>query len=259
MRKIVFYLTLICGLCLYFAGCAERFPSQYALEMPEIPEMWASLLGQPHWRIEWLDSGGQKQKTDILPGESAVIEPPTTWTNPVLAWPYWPEHNLIPGAFRPAGALFPFDADEQTLSLNWKAGPDAVFYWELALANKEGSSKLPGNFNWPRFRELFETDKLKEEVRNDPWLIDWRSVAEKTISSSFDQRRLVAKSCASITIPVSSGPWYGTSPFFRSLYFIKGETPAFPVYSDVTVWISREGILRCNEKAWIFTAWEAPR
>jgi hypothetical protein len=225
------------------------------------------LLGEPHWRIEWFDQNGQRRTADILPSKTYEIDLPATWTNPITAWPYWPGHNLIPGLFKPAGALFPFDVSDQkrsdggNLCLSWKAGHDTVFYHELALIC-DGGVKNPANFDWPRFRELFKSGVLNEAVCKDPWLIDWHFVAEKTMESSFDRRRLVPESVQSVNIPVTPGPWYGTSPFAEALIFSEDETPVFPVRSlasaggGVNVWLSAEGILRCSGKTWIFTAWE---
>jgi len=251
--KILTRLTVIVVLALQLTCCGDRSSDGYThtLKLPEIPETWSSLLGEPHWRVNWLDPDGKMQSKDILPGKTAEIEIPVTWTNPVTAWPFWPDHNLIPEFFKPAGALFPFDVSGKSLLLSWKSGPDTVFYWELAFANDDNILKIPSNFDWPRFRELFETGTLNEAVLKDPWLVDWRSVAEKTINSSFDRRRLVPQATESTAIPVSSGPWYGTSPFAEPLYFTEGEIPVFPVHSGVNVWISSEGILRCSGKTWV--------
>ena len=263
MKHIYFLnlrFTLALVFCLFHAGCGLDAPSGYALMLPQPPEAWVSLLGAPHWRLEWLDSGGNRRTADILPGETVKIELPVTWTNPVTAWPYWPAHGLIPGLFRPAGALFPFDVSGEDLCLSWEAGPDSIFYWELVLAsvNRQsdaGGEKTPANFDWPRFRELFEQDGLSESVRADPWLVDWRSAAEKTFDSTFDRRRLVPESVQSVEIPVPEGPWYGTSPFADPLFFPLETTPIFPVRPGVNVWFSAHGILRCNGKTWVFGEW----
>jgi hypothetical protein len=254
MRIIISILITV--FCLFFACCGNFLNSNFILELPQPPETWVSLLGEPNWRVEWLDPNGLKQKMDILPGKSMEIEILNTWINPVTAWPYWPAYNLTPGVFKPSGALFPFDVTGKSLHLSWKAGPDTVFYWELALAC-QNNSKSPVLFDWPRFRELFETDVLNEDVRKDPWLVDWSYVAEKTVSSSFDRRRLVPKKCESVNIPVSSGLWYGSSPFAEPLHFTENNFHSFPVINaNVDVWISTEGILRSNRKTWMFTAWD---
>jgi hypothetical protein len=254
MRIVISILAAVFSLFFFFF--LNILSSMFILELPQPPETWVSLLGEPNWRVEWLDSNGQKQKADVSPGKNLEIETLNTWINPVMAWPYWPLYSLAPGVFKPAGALFPFDVKGKSLHLNWKAGPDTVFYWELAHASQD-NAKSPVRFDWPRFRELFETDVLNEEVRKDPWLVDWSYVAEKTVSSSFDRRRLVPKARESIIIPVSSGPWYGASPFAEPLLFTEGESHSFPVINaNVDVWISAEGILRSNHKTWIFAAWE---
>jgi hypothetical protein len=242
-------------LALLLACCVDRFPSGYALEFPKAPEQWVSLLGEPCWLVEWFDPEGRRQTANVLPGGSLQIELPVTWANPVTARPYWPGLNLSAGLFMPAGALFPFDASGNRLRLSWRAGPDAVFYMELAReAAGQGSSKNPADFNWPGFRELFQSEVLNKEVRKDPWLVDWRLVAEKTVAGNFDRRRLVSQAAGLAEIPVSGGPWYGASPFADPLSFPEGQPQSFPVRPGLNVWICREGILRVSGKTHVFTA-----
>ena len=254
MKTIFFQFAVVLSACILLVSCGDSSP-KYAVVPPQPPKDWVLLLGEPNWRLEWLDSDGQRHLADILPGSRIEIELPPTWASPVTAWPYWPDKNLPVGLFRPCGAIFPFDVRGESLNLSWKAGPDTVFYWELAFANDQNALKIPANFDWPRFREFFETEALNEAVLKNPWLVDWRNVAEKTISSSFDRRRLVPQAAEQVTIPVSAGPWHGTSPFEEPLYFAEDESPAFPVRPGVNVWISNEGILRCSSKTWVFAAW----
>jgi hypothetical protein len=267
MKILLFKLLALFVVSLQIVCCRDFTPSRYVLTLPEPPGPWILLLGTPHWRLEWLDPGNQKQIMDILPGETGKtgkvgrdgrafeIEIPVTWANPVTAWPYWPEHNLSLGVFKPAGAIFPLDVSGENLCLSWEAGLDSVFYRELALANNENELKIPANFDWQRFRLLFEDDALNEAVREDRWLVNWSFVAERTINANFDRRRLVPEASESLSIPVSGGPWYGVSPFAGPLYFSEDETPVFPVRPGLNVWISNEGILRCNGKTWVFNEW----
>ena len=256
MKTNLFRLTTALALILQFAGCTDRFSSVYVLDLPEVPEPWRALLGEPFWRVEWFDSGGIKKMKDILPGIVLEIELPVTWANPVSAWPHWPEYNLIPGLFMPAGALYPFDAGGNRLHLSWETGPAAVFYRELALANMGNNSRIPAIFDWPRFRELLTGEAINSAVREDPWLVNWRSVAERTVSGTFDRRRLVPEAAEDKIIPVSAGFWFGNSPFSRPVFFREDELPVFPVRPGVNVWISAGGILRVNGDVWVFTAWE---
>jgi hypothetical protein len=118
--------------------------------------------------------------------------------------------------------------------------------------------RLPWNFDWPRFRLLFEDPSVNAEVRADPWLADWQSIAAKIVQSGFDKRRLIPEPRINLTIPfsnganngVSRGPWIGTSPFAAPLLFEAG--PVFPAHPAADTWVSREGILRCNTETWIF-------
>jgi len=253
MKNFNFKLTTVFVLVLQFVCCKELCPSKYVLNLPKPPEIWVSLLGEPSWRIEWFDPNGEKQMVELQSSSNPEVELPVTWTNPVIAWPYWPSHNLSPGIFMPAGALFPFDIEENTLNLSWEAGPDVVFYIELALANEQNLSKIPANFNWPRFRELFNNETLSMEVCEDPWLVNWRSVAEKTISGNFDKRRLVPEKTVSMNIPVPVGPWYGTSPFAKPLLFENNATVTFQTRPGINLWVSEDGILRVNGKIWVLS------
>jgi hypothetical protein len=255
--KPVAILAFACILTvLQLTGCSDRFPSSYVLELPGVPEPWVSLLGEPFWRVEWVDSNGRKQTADIQPGgglqTSIKIELPVTWASPVTAWPYWPGHNLTAGFFKPAGAMFPYDANGSRLRLSWEAGVDTIFYRELAYANEDNHSRIPANFDWPRFRELFEAETTNEAIREDPWLVNWRSVAERTVAGTFDRRRLVPEASIPLPIPVPSGPWYGTSPFAKPLFFKEGEPSIFPIRPGINIWVSAEGILRVNGNIWVF-------
>ena len=272
MKQLFFRLLIVLIVPLQMVCCRDFTPDRYVLALPEAPQPWVSLLGEPHWRLEWMGTDGQRQIADILPEQTSnrgfvEIELPVTWANPVMAWPYWPEHSLYPGLFMPAGALFPFDTVKELLNLSWKAGVNAAFYKELAVAassnaNGNNETRIPANFDWPRFQELFETEgTLNEFVQKDPWLVDWQSVAERTIASGFDRRRLVPQAVSSMAIPVHGGPWFGASPFADPLEFPQSETPVFPVRSGINVWISAKGILRYTKnegsgQAWVFMPWE---
>jgi len=173
------------------------------------------------------------------------ISLPQTWASAVSAFPFWPEKGIGPGIFKPAGAIFPYDASGGSLILSWQGGVDSVLYWELARAYG-----LPMNFNWPRFRRLFDDPSLNAEVRADPWLADWADIAAKIVKSGFDKRRLVPEARSALEVQVAPGPWIGVSPFSGPLIF--EATPVFSVRSTADTWVSKEGILRCNSKTWIF-------
>jgi len=253
MKTYFFKIAFVFAAAIQLICCGGSFPAKFKLELPEPPNPWISLLGNPYWHIEWLNPDGEKQAEDIPPGSGIVVEIPITWANPVTAWPFWPNHNLIPGHFKPAGALFPFDIDNNRLRLSWESGPDTIFYWELALANAGDMSKLPSNFDWSRFRNLFKDGTLKEEICIDPWVVDWRSFAKTTVNSTFYSNRLSPAEKKDLNIPVSSGTWYGSSPFAKPLYFAEDDPVIFEVRTGgVNVWISKEGILRVNGDSWVF-------
>ena len=258
-------LQIVTGLLV--TSCGDICPSGYTLELPAASDAWVSLLGEPYWQIEWYDSGGNKKTANHLPNDGSLeIELPVTITTPVTAWPHWPVYNLTPGLFKPAGALFPFDAKGSSLCLSWEAGVDAVFYKELTepagkeFINNSNYTKIPANFDWPRFRLLLKEEKINVSVRENPWLVNWQYVAEKTISGNFDSRRLVPETAKQTPVPFNiieqitnwTCLWYGTSPFDKPVSFAEGETPVFNIRSGINIWISQEGILRVNGNSWVF-------
>ncbi|MCL2230176.1 MAG: hypothetical protein FWC01_03710 [Treponema sp.] len=264
LTKIPLLAFALLASALLTASCGERFPSWYILELPQPPISWVSFLGEPSWMVEWVDPDGQKQIMLLepnLPAENGLqanslqINLPVTWASPVTAWPYWQHHNLIPGLFKPAGAIFPFDANGNRLKLTWEAGVDAVFFWELALANEGNYSRVPSNFDWPRFRDLFTPEILREEICEDPWLANWRSIAERTANGNFDRRRLVPEATEEIEIPVTARTWYGTSPFSKPIVFPENESSIFQIRPGINVWVSEEGILRAYGNVWILSTW----
>jgi hypothetical protein len=240
--------------------------SAYTLQFPAIPQTWEALLGAPEWRIEWLNGEGKKQTRLVQYGKKPEINPPETWTSPVTAWPYWPKRDIGIGVFRPAGAIVPFDVSGETIRLSWRGGVDAVLYGELGLAaggdprddvpSRATVPRLPQNFNWPRFRELFvEGSGINEDVRVDPWLADWQAIAAKIAQSGFDKRRLVPAARKQLSVAVGPGPWIGSSPFAEPL--LVEQPPLFPVREMATdTWVSAEGLLRCNKETWILLPWE---
>jgi hypothetical protein len=195
---------------------------------------------------------------DVQDGSKPEIELPVSWVSPVTAFPYWTNHSQIaPGVFKPAGALFPFDVDGGHLRLSWEAGADTVFYWELALANEGNYSRNPSNFDWLRFRELFTSGTtLAKAVREDRWLVDWRSAAEKTISSGFRTSYIKAEIPSPKTLPAAPGTWYGTSPFAKPLFFADDETPVFFFFSGVNLWFCSDWVLKGSGNTWLFIEWQ---
>jgi len=230
--------------------------SFYNLVLPDLPAHWEEILGEPHWRIEWVGGSGSWKAKEIFPGEKAPgISLIQEWVTPVLAWPFWPDRNLVPGTMQPSGALFPWDVSGRKLNLGWKGGVDAVFWKEIAASERvvtASDGRLPWYFDWMRFRELLESDNIPEAVRQDPWLADWRSIAQKTVQSGFDRRRIVSRSFTELSIPGFVGRWIGSSPFALpleaesdcSLYIKASDSP--------DTWVSAEGILKCSVSGYVF-------
>jgi hypothetical protein len=179
------------------------------------------------------------------------------WASPVLAFPYWPELGIAPGALRPAGGIFPFDAEDGRIRLSWRGGVAAWFYRELVRAGDGGNPlRGPQYFDWPRFRELLDSPALGDAVRLDPWLADWQSIARRTVQSGFDRRRIIPQAREDLPIALpQDGPWTGPSPFGEPVLGETGEIALFPVSGNVDTYVSAGGILRCTRGAWIWLPW----
>jgi hypothetical protein len=243
----------------FLSSCSQGpIRTTYSPELPQLPAAWETILGKPHWRLEWVDENGSWkvwEGKEGIPELSLMHE----WTSAALCWPFWPEKGLVPGLMYPGGALFPWDVSEGRLVLSWKAGVDALFWRELAQ-NEEaqkapGTPRLPWLFDWPRFRELMETDDIPLEIRENPWLADWSSIAGKTVESGFDRRRIKAAARTEIAIPCPGNLWTGSSPFVEPISVIPGEPLILLVRESPETWISASGLLRCQKGAWIFIPW----
>ncbi|GHV05844.1 hypothetical protein FACS189485_13450 [Spirochaetia bacterium] len=243
---------------LLFCGCGDSLgETRLVIEFPDLPPAWAEFFGPPQWRVEWINPAGIRESLETrAPGEGVEVNIHPTMASPVLAWPFWPARGLSPGIFRPAGAIFPFDAGRGYLHLSWQGGVDAFFYHALLreAASAPGTGvRVPQNFDWPRFRELFGDPGVSAEVRADPWIADLGDIAARVVKSGFDKRRFKPAPREKLQIPVSKGPWIGTSPFASPLFFEDG-IPVFLVRlgTESDTWYSAEGILRCAGKTWIF-------
>ena len=238
------------------AGCDSSSvrPSNRPI-LPVLPTSWGDLLGQPHWRYEWIDSGGVWQTWEGGPGtEPPEFSPPDEWTTPVLAWPFWPEWKLSPGMMRPAGALFPWDAAGGKIELSWIGGVEAFFWKELAAADrttKAAEGRLPWYFDWMRFKELLESADISESVRGDPWLADWKEIGRKTVKSGFDRRRIVGRKFSEVVIPELGGRWVGNSPFEPALEAPEEGPLTLQAADTPGVWVSPKGILKCSTSGWV--------
>ena len=133
---------------------------------------------------------------------------------------------------------------------------DAFFWKELAKNEDKqtgsGTPRLPWLFDWPRFRELMESENVPVEIRQNPWLADWNSIAERTVESGFDRRRIRAEVKVEISIPSPSNLWVPSSPFGEPINTIPGEALVLLVKDDPETWISKSGLIRSHKEAWIF-------
>jgi hypothetical protein len=229
--------------------------SSYRPVPPELPGRWNEILGEPRWRLEWIGEDGAWRKWEGETGGNVPgVSPFREWATPVLAWPFWPEKNLLPGMMRPSGAIFPWDVSGEGITLSWKGGVDAVFWKELAAAERvtdAAQGRLPWYLDWPRFRELLESGNIPEAVRLDPWLPDWKEIARKTVQSGFDRRRVVPRKLTEFPVPGVDGTWVGSSPFALPLRASPDTPLLLYVWGVPDTWVSSKGMLRCSTSGYV--------
>ena len=243
----------------FLAACKDGpILSSYQPVLPELPPHWKGILGEPHWRLEWIDENGIRKELEIAANrDTPGLTPIQEWSSPVLAWPFWPEWNLLPGIMRPAGAIFPWDIKSGAgkIILTWRGGVEAVFWKELAAAERTSQAaygRLPWYFDWPRFRELLESGSIAETVRDDLWLADWKEIGRKTVLSGFDRRRIVSKTFTEFSISNTGGRWIGSSPFAQPLESSPDGKLTLRVTDVPDSWVSTEGILKCSRAGYVF-------
>ena len=251
------------ALLVLLAAC-ENGPIRpsYRPVLPELPEHWKEILGEPHWRLEWIGGGGAWHERELSPGQAPPSIPlMPEWPTPVLAWPFWPGRELLPGMMRPAGAIFPWDACGDTFGLSWQGGVHALFWKELALAERpsapesaSAARRLPWYFDWPRFRELLESENIPEAVREDPWLADWKSIAGRTVQSGFDRRRIVSRKFTELSVPIPGlgGRWIGSSPFAQPLDATADGSLRLSITDTTDTWVSSGAVLKASSAGWVW-------
>jgi hypothetical protein len=255
------FWVLLPVLLTLMSGCedVQQIHSSYKPLPPALPDDWSDVLGEAHWRVEWIGEEGSWHKWEGKQGAGVPsINLFQTWTTPVFAWPFWPELGLDPGIMRPSGALFPWDTQGGDLCLSWKGGVDAVFWKELAAVGRQEGSKderFPWLFDWPRFREVMAGKDIGDAVRRDPWVVDWKEVGRKTVESGFDRRRIKAMKSTEVEIPLPEGRWLSSSPFAPVLETPESGLLTLEVTDSVGVWVSAGGILKASTSGWIFREW----
>jgi len=241
--QIFFVLAVVCtAISCGFSPLQEQVRAVF----PEPPAQW--MLGVPCWRLEWYDPTGKLQSAEVS-GNGADIEILTRWPNGILAWPYWPEKGLAAGMLYPAGAMYPLDAGGSSINLSWAGGIDACLYREMDKHRPlNTANRVPEYFDWKRFRALLR-ETAPEDLRADPWLADWKDIAERIVRSGFRQSLLKAekRSGAGIVLP-HDGPWMGASSFMPPQSWQEGEKVLLPLGARPEILICPGGMLSVSPK-----------
>jgi hypothetical protein len=267
--KTWYFKGLLPLLLVLQTGCSFPAYNEYRAVLPEPPLSWLEILGEPHWRLEWVSREGRWESREIAPASRTAgtrqtgpsfegLSFPEEWTAPVLAWPYWPEKKIPPGIVRPAGALFPWDVRPGRIELSWRAGVDAYLWQRLAAEAAEAGPDMtrpPWYFDWQRFREFMQSDRVDDAVKKDPWTADWKTIARKLAASGFNKSYFAPLNNGTVTIPGPDALWYGISPFCGEVTALDGFL-SFPLGNGDETWFSTAGILRFSQEASLLIPWE---
>jgi hypothetical protein len=237
-------------------ACGGIVDRSYFLVFPELPPAWQAVLGDAHWSLEWIDNAGVLQTA--LPPSSAgfTVTVVNDASSPILAYPYWPEHQIQLGDMKPAGALFPWDVRGEAITLSWQGGVDAVLW--RALSRADNAKREAVSFNWKRWREAWNDGSFPSAAVFDPWLCDWESIAAKMAASGFDKRRVVAMNYPRLVLSGEAweGMWYGSSPFDRGTSVRSGEYLSLPLVPPVAIAFSDRGLIRYSNAGVLLFPWD---
>jgi hypothetical protein len=253
------FQSLLFAFCV-LTGCASPvLPSRSVLEFPRLPALRAEVLGRPSWKVEWYNRDGNRESTVVDGYQDIAIPVFSEWPSPVTAWPFWPDKGIEPGMTRPAGALYPFDVSDDVLRLSWRGGAEAAFYLALeeACARKENAEPLrkAAFFDWQRFRTFFASE-APEELREDPWLVNWKEAAEKTVNSGFRTSYVKAgvRTVTEVLIP-HDGPWFSASPFQEAENWTAGSSAPVALSAEAELWVCPGGMLFLSTGARLWVPW----
>ncbi|MDR1411938.1 MAG: hypothetical protein LBI91_07015 [Spirochaetaceae bacterium] len=261
----------------FFASCAEPvIAPSYRVNFPEPPAVWTETLGPPSWELFWADGRGILRSARYPEGAEPRIGLAQELAVPILARPFWPSvvsgggragGRLQSGLMKSAGAIFPFDADGDSVRLSWEGGVSAEFYLALAkarLARQAGAAggassaakRRPERFNWPGFRALLGSGAVPEDLREDPWLADWEALAAKTVESGWNSSRVkpAERALFAVTIP-ADGPWFGASPFAPARSWKAGERAELPAREIPELLLSPSGYLKYTKSDYVWHEW----
>ncbi|MHC6201608.1 hypothetical protein ACYULU_00240 [Breznakiellaceae bacterium SP9] len=252
----IFAAALLCAACSFDGGLLTEGSLKYdgyRLEFPQLPQLWLETLGAPHWRLVWVNPQNELETAITTGANPPDIHVLAHTASPVLAFPFWPVQGIEPGLMRPYGAVFPFDRAGSTIVLSRQGGIAAHFYTELTRISPPQDYPLrrAEYFNWPRFNELFSGGVLQEAMQADPWLADWQSIAQKSVESGFDRRRLKAQTSVEMLIPIYEGRWFGSSPYAGSLSPEGAIGLRVDVTDAVDAYFSTFGILKVKRGTWM--------
>jgi hypothetical protein len=96
---------------------------------------------------------------------------------------------------------------------------------------------------------------IEAALRDDPWLVNWKDAAAKSVSSSFRTSYIKAEERipAAVEIPCE-GPWISASPFAGPETWPAGIVE-IPLGAESEAWVSAGGILMLSKDARLWAEW----
>ena len=183
------------------ASCSLLAPeTEVTVVLPAPPEHWGRAFSDLGFELVYRDEAGVEHTTDAPGAGTACIRCSRQGNSAILAYPR--SVADVSGLLRPAGALFPLDAEDgSTLRLTWEAGPLALLMSLLGSLGRDPS--------------LFNAGRLAEYMARqpDPWSLDIRAMAQKIAEGTFSAYDIDLLPCRDVTLDVDTGEWFFESPF----------------------------------------------
>jgi hypothetical protein len=90
-------------------------------------------------------------------------------------------------------------------------------------------------------------EEAVEKLEEDPWLGDWKGMAEKTVLSGFRKSLIKVQSRIPVEVEIPcGGPWFSASPFRPAEPWVGGQRLVLNLPPGPEVYLCPQGVLRIS-------------
>jgi hypothetical protein len=194
-------MRLLIPACVVAAAlsCTLLAPETVTVVLPAPPEHWMRAFPDLDFQLLYWDAAGAPQRQDAPSAGTVAIPCSRRGNSPVLAFPC--STADVSGLLRPAGGLFPIDAEGSVLQLTWRNGPLALLMFRLRSVDRDTS--------------LFNAGRLADYMARepDPWALDLDAIAQRIADGTFSASDIDPLPRRDLTVVPGAGQWFLESPF----------------------------------------------